>query len=161
MGVTMDFTIITEQKAREKYKMARDKPRMIHVLAEMTGATGEEMAAFLGVPYQHHFFRLQGTNVRELYDAGLTDGEIGKKLCASASAVQYWRKRNGLRPNHLIKVSWEDAAPWYEEGLNDSQIAKKIGVTHGTIGKWRRDRGLENNYWKKDDSTVHRRMYTN
>lgn len=37
---------------------------------------------------------------RELYDLGLSDGEIAKKISRSREAIQYWRTYNNLPPNY-------------------------------------------------------------
>lgn len=45
----MNFTVISEQEARSKYRRAENKMAAIHVIADLTVSKKEEVAEFLGV----------------------------------------------------------------------------------------------------------------
>lgn len=45
----MNFSVISEEDARAKFRKAENKIAMIHVLAGLTASKNEEVAEFLGV----------------------------------------------------------------------------------------------------------------
>lgn len=50
----------------------------------------------------------------ELYEAGLVDSEIAKRVCVGKQAIFAWRKKNGLKPN-VKKNKSEEAKKAKEE----------------------------------------------
>ena len=49
------------------------------------------------IPKEEHEKRM------ELYEAGLIDSEIAKRVCVGKQAIFAWRKKNGLKPNFKKK----------------------------------------------------------
>ena len=45
----MNFSVISEEDARAKFRKAKNKIAMIHVIAGLTASKNEEVAEFLGV----------------------------------------------------------------------------------------------------------------
>ena len=43
----------------------------------------------------------------ELYNKGLSDSEIAKKVGITTSGIESWRKRNGLEPNYIKRTCYQ------------------------------------------------------
>ena len=84
----------------------------------------------------------------KLYEEGLNDLEIGRKLKLTRSAIQAWRQKRGFKSNfsrggqRLSEDEEEKRMKLYEEGLNDLKIGKKLKLTGGAISAWRTSRKL-------------------
>ena len=94
--------------------------------------------------------KYDGKKMMELYNQGMTDGQIAEAVGSSKSAVYGWRKRNDLKPNveppqRTPRFSRKLFRLLYEQGLSDAKIARrmKCGVT--SVGRWRRQIGLPPN----------------
>jgi transposase len=66
----------------------------------------------------------------KLYQMGLNDVEIAKRLGVNNSTVSNWRKRNSLRSNY-----WKSKNPKKPETMSklvqDSVMARKVGMSYG------------------------------
>jgi len=92
------------------------------------------------------------TGRMRLYNEGLNDLEIGRRLKITRSAIYVWRKKRGLKSNfpcggqRLNKDKEERRMKLYNEGLNDTEIGKKLRITPATIQAWRKSRKLPTMY---------------
>lgn len=93
----MCFETLSPDEVRSKYLAAEDKCKALQLLADLTGTTYTEVAEFLGVDIKKkRRNKLVGTNILELYHAGMSDAEIASRLNVTAAGVYDWRKRNKL-----------------------------------------------------------------
>lgn len=99
----------------------------------------------------------------KLYDEGLEDNEIAKKLNCSKSSVTAFRYKLKLkaqdtkrRKNHHIQFQ-----KLYDLGLNDSEIARRVGVNNVTVHYWRKNLGLTPNfkYSRKFDTKAFNELF--
>lgn len=96
----------------------------------------------------------------DLYNQGMSDAQIAKRVYVEKNAIQHWRKRRGFPPNapkgfqkgnkygcmgRLSEVKENKRCMLLCRGLNDTQIAGIVGVENSTISQWRRSRGLPSN----------------
>lgn len=96
----------------------------------------------------------------DLYNQGMNDAEIAKKLYISKCVISVWRTKRGLSPNapkgfqkgnkygclsRLSELRENKRLELYNRGLNDAQIARILGLNNSTVSQWRRDRGLQSN----------------
>ena len=96
----------------------------------------------------------------DLYNQGMSDAEIAKRVYVIKSVICNWRTRRGLPPNApkgfqkgnkcgclgiLSEVKENKRRDLLKRGLNDTQIARIVGVENSTISQWRRRRGLSSN----------------
>ena len=85
----------------------------------------------------------------KLYEEGLNDAEIARRLGCSYTRVQNWRKLNKLKSNarngHRAVVDTVRAQEMYHEGLSDTAIGKALGCSTETVRRWRIDHGLKAN----------------
>lgn len=107
-----------------------------------------------------------------LYNQGMSDAEIAKRVYVIKSVICNWRTRRGLPPNapkgfqkgnkygcmsRLPEVKENKRLVLLSRGLNDTQIARVLGLNNSTISQWRRNRGLPcNRRWtrrNKEDDT--------
>lgn len=100
----MNFSCLTEEEVRYKYRKADNKERMVRILADLTCSSEKEMEEFLGaniirakIPKRTY---LNKELAKKLYDLGMTDGEIAKEMFVSRDTIRSWRKRNGLVSNY-------------------------------------------------------------
>ena len=94
-----------------------------------------------GRPFTH-------AEILELYNKGMSDGEIAREIGSVKSTIYQWRHRNGLKAN----AKKQDANPrydygkfreLYDSGMSDSKIARAIGCAMSTVSRWRTLEGLE------------------
>lgn len=96
----------------------------------------------------------------DLYNQGMSDAEIAKRVYVVKNVIQRWRTRRGLSPNVpkgfqkgnkcgcigiLSEIKENKRRDLLKRGLNDTQIARIVGVENSTISQWRRSRGLPSN----------------
>ena len=100
----MNFSCLTEEEVRYKYRKADNKEWMVRILADLTCSSQKEMEEFLGaniirakIPKRTY---LDKELAKKLYDLGMTDGEIANKMCVSRDTIRSWRKRSGLVSNY-------------------------------------------------------------
>ena len=99
-------------------------------------------------------------NRLDLYNQGMSDAQIAKRVCVEKNVIQHWRTRRGLPPNapkgfqkgnkygcmgRLSELRENKRLELYNRGLNDAQIARIVGVENSTISQWRRSIGLPSN----------------
>jgi transcriptional regulator with XRE-family HTH domain len=86
---------------------------------------------------------------RSLYDSGLSDAEIARRLGVGQVRVTKWRQRRGLAPNVPSRRMDEEqnAARMllYLLGMNDNRIAREQRVHNNAVRKWRETRSLPGN----------------
>lgn len=81
----------------------------------------------------------------ELYEKGLSDGEISKAIGVQRAVVQRWRSKKGLPPNPYkpkARTDYQKARELYEQGRTDVEIAAELSVAPLTILRWRQKEGL-------------------
>ena len=108
-------------------------------------------------PTRDHPMKYDGERMLELYNKGLSDGEIAKDVGCTPSAVRCWRRREGhpANVNQRPVRSKYDRLTFrllYDQGLSDGQIARKLGCGTTTVATWRNKAGLKPNYepfWAK------------
>lgn len=86
-------------------------------------------------------------NRRELYDQGLSDGEIAKRCGIHRTGVVHWRKKAGLPNNGKVRQVKAEAAllelrRLYDLGMSDSAIARQTDSDQGSVTRWRAKAGL-------------------
>lgn len=100
----MNFSCLTEEEVRYKYRKADNKERMVQILADLTCSSEKEMKEFLGynitVAKTRKRTYLDKELAKKLYDRGMTDGEIANEMFVSRDTIRSWRKRNGLVCNY-------------------------------------------------------------
>ena len=100
----MNFSCLTEEEVRYKYRKADNKEWMVRILADLTCSSEKEMEEFLGGNITRSKIRkrtyLDKELAKKLYDLGMTDGEIANKMCVSRDTIRSWRKRSGLVSNY-------------------------------------------------------------
>lgn len=99
---------------------------------------------------------------RKLYDQGLSDWEIGLKLCVDVGKARQWRISEGLKPNK--RHEWTDAKlaearRLYDKGLPDADIAAAVQMDIEAVRQWRIGEGLQPNRRRLLDETEVRRLY--
>lgn len=97
---------MSESEIVSSYRTARDPKRQIGILAELNAVTPreirevlEEAGALMLKPRSHGGGRPLGFDAaaaRQMFEAGLTDEQIGAKLGAKPRAILEWRRRQGL-----------------------------------------------------------------
>lgn len=95
--------------------------------------------------------------MRQLYDEGLSDRQIGEEVNRSSTAVRLWRIKEGLGCNNAAGRQAEQEAKalhrekkrLYDQGLLDAEIGEKVGRAKTTVKRWRLAMGLESNYTRK------------
>lgn len=86
--------------------------------------------------------------IRELYEAGMTDGKIAKEMgLVDQSLVRKWRERYGI-PEHgnqkrIPKFDRVLAWQMYQDGKNDREIADAMDIDRTQVYQWRKKEGLE------------------
>lgn len=83
----------------------------------------------------------------ELYNQGMSDGEIARELNMSASAVRQWRVANSLPPHvpaetMRIRQMGLQRMELYNTGMSDREIAEVVGCSPDNIATWRGKQGL-------------------
>lgn len=158
----MDFSVLSPAEVRWRYAKSTDKVFTFQALVDLTDCQPHELAEFLGVkaperrkvehPLGKGFDRKKNVvvdpeMVRKLYEEGLNDAEIAKRLGCSKSPVCTCRNRLGLPSKHKnAVVPVEQAKKLWAEGLNDGEIASRLGLMPKTIMAWRHRYGLDANY---------------
>lgn len=83
---------------------------------------------------------VDGARARELYDAGLSDWDIGLELGVDVGQVLKWRRGEGLEPHNPrdVGASLEtEIRTLYESGLTDSAVASELDIAPETVRSWR------------------------
>lgn len=100
----MNFSCLTEEEVRYKYRKADNKEMMVQILADLTCSSEKEMEDFLGAniirakrPVRTY---LDQKLAKKLYDRGMTDSEIANEMCVSKNTIKSWRQRNGFVSNY-------------------------------------------------------------
>lgn len=92
--------------------------------------------------------KLDKQKALELYNVGLNDAQLAKKLGLSRNTVLTWRLQAGLQANDSRRrepFDKDEARKLVEAGLSDSAVARKLGVSWRLITNWRRQNGIERN----------------
>jgi hypothetical protein len=66
----------------------------------------------------------------KLYQTGLNDADMAKKLEVSTCTVSNWRKRNSLRANYLISKKPKKPETM-SKLIQDSVMSRKVGMSYG------------------------------
>ena len=92
---------------------------------------------------------VKGVDYRELerlYRAGLTDGELMKKLGVKRHVVTAWRKMKGVESHAYTDKYAKELWTMYEAGESDYRISRTLGISDSAVSSWRRVHGLAPNY---------------
>lgn len=97
---------MSESEIVSSYRTARDPRRQIGILAELNAVTPREIrevleeAGELAPKSRRHGggrpLSFDAAAARQMFEAGLTDEQIGAKLGAKPRAIVEWRRRQGL-----------------------------------------------------------------
>lgn len=95
--------------------------------------------------------------MRELWEAGLNDREIGEEVNRSSTAVRAWRIKEGLYSNGpgrrgegaQTQELKRKMLELYHRGMTDQEIGQEVGRSKKTVKTWRLTAGLESNYTRK------------
>lgn len=147
----MNFEVVSQADVRAKYARATDKRWIIGVLADLTCATEEEVAEFLGVELPHG--KLNTKLAYQLYKAGKTDIEIAAALEVSRQAIYNWRMARDL-PRLNAKAGEAERWEAYNRGLSDRKAALELGLTREAFREWRKRNGIKANYPKSRRATI-------
>jgi len=93
--------VMTDMEVIARYSEAKDPAKMVGVLADLNGEPPEMIQEIIrrkALPTNR--LALREIQLRKLYDAGMTDGEIGRCIGISRSSVQLWRSRRDLPTNY-------------------------------------------------------------
>jgi hypothetical protein len=95
----------------QDYRLAKDGEKQIRIMAQLGGIPVAEIVEILrraGVydasrgrkkADQSMRGKVDYGRVRMLYDAGMNDHEIGRRMGISSRNILLWRRRDGRRPN--------------------------------------------------------------
>jgi len=73
-----------------------------------------------------------------LYNQGLTDMKIARKMHICEMTVFYWRQGNSLLSQQELKGNKRaECLALHNQGLSDYEIAKATGLSHSTVYRWR------------------------
>lgn len=85
----------------------------------------------------------------ELYNQGLTDAEIGRRLGLTGRAITHWRRSRNLKSHRqaivLTAKQAKDVMRLYLQGMNDYKIASQLGVPRHIVLKFRVNNDLKAN----------------
>ena len=137
----MLWDVITPTEARRRYDLATNKRSALTIIAGLTASTPSKVAEYLGVDSKTVYAKLDGCKAQELYDQGLTDEQIAKKLSVTRTAVYNWRQMQGL-PAVSRLPSHQRRMEVYNSGLSDRAAAAKLGISRNTYRYWRKRHGL-------------------
>lgn len=158
----------TEMKNKRRLKLY-NKGLNDREIAEKTGVNSSSIYKWrkrnnLPANYDRNLYedlsQSKKNEIKKLYNKGLTDTEISKKIDLGLALVRKWRKKRELESNYqskqLNKKEKEKIKILYDKGFNDVQIAEKINRSRLTVVRWREKRGLESNYYfdEKDYKAV-------
>ena len=97
------------------------------------------------VPPEGRAMRPINPRFRELYDKGLTDGDMAAILGAAPSEIILFRETFALpaneRPSGMDRPGRGNEQlfrAFYDEGMYDAEIARHVGVSRCAVGLWRR-----------------------
>jgi len=89
--------------------------------------------------------KVDEVRLRELWESGLSDAEIGKVFGVASTCIWKRRKKLGLPTKYDPQknaVNWQRARQLYHEGKKDAEIAAEIGCAPRTVKDWRGREGL-------------------
>lgn len=93
---------------------------------------------------------------KRLYDEGLTDSDIARKLEVSNTSISKWRKDMDLPKNfqYSRKFDTDKFMELYKQGLNYSKIAKILGVASSTIQDYAASLNLTSSYHTYENTVL-------
>ena len=155
---------MTDSEISVMYRQAKNPEEQVQILADLNGCRKRDMEiklSELGLreppeekPTQHAedrmpvWVRIDGEEIRSLYEQGLTDIAIAKALGHSLYAVERWRKDKRLPRNGVDrKAVADDAAAMelYLAGTSDGDMAQILGRSLTAVRSWRSAKGLARN----------------
>lgn len=90
--------------------------------------------------------------VKSLYNKGLSDNEIAKKLNCSRKTIARRRKELGLGINYWKSFVWKDSdtiKQLYTEGKSSAEISKITGVSISTLAKFKKQFNIKSSFDSK------------
>ena len=90
----------------------------------------------------------------KLYNKGLSDRKIAKKLKLTVPAIFHWRKKLKLKPNReprkTFRINYTKVKKLYLQNISDTKIAQRMGISQTTVTNRRNN----NNY--PPNKTIHK-----
>ena len=121
---------MTESEIVCSYRTARDPRRQIGILAELNAVTPREIrkvleeAGELAPKSRRHGggrpLGFDAAAARQMFEAGLTDEQIGAKLGAKPRAIMEWRRRQGL-----VRPKGRPRPPQKEEATAPAAVSEQ------------------------------------
>ena len=139
----MTFSCLSEAEIREKFAHASNKKEMLHVLADLTCSSTQEMKEFLGLSPTKPINRtrtLDKEQALRMFQDGASDQQIADAMNIHLYAVKKWRWDNKLYRTTLLYPP-EDIRILYEKGMSDEEIAHAMHCGKTTILRWRKQNG--------------------
>lgn len=83
-----------------------------------------------------------------LYERGLPDAEIARRVGAKANTITVWRRKSGLPPNVPMPTKEDHAKRMllYQLGWSDYRISREVEIDRSAILRWRVRRRLKANH---------------
>ena len=135
-------------EARKLYRNGTD----IVTIADLGDCEPEEVAEALGLrledtEYRSIWSHLDVTELRSLYEQGLTDAELAEAMACKQYIISSWREARNLPYNKGKAQAIQDQRyaqyeMLYHQGMNDGQISKEVGTSRSHVAQWRGKMGL-------------------
>lgn len=87
--------------------------------------------------------------MKALYNQGLSDNEIAKRLGCSRKTIEKRRKKLGLPINTWWKIDAnmaETITKLFEEGKSGAEICKMLNLSHTTVSKFKKDHNIHGTF---------------
>jgi len=83
--------------------------------------------------------KIDKQKIKEAFEEGLSNSEVGKQFDISAATVSYWRRKFKL-PNLQITHNWQKIQEAHDNGTSYSKLYERFGVTKRSL-QMARERG--------------------
>lgn len=94
----------------------------------------------------------------KLYNQGLNDGQIARKLYVSRDAIKSWRRSRKLPANAeqgekpgISDKEHQRRLDYYNQGLTDREIGEEVGLSKSGVAYWRGSYDLPANRERGDN----------
>ena len=100
--------LMTSIEIRARFRTLHPKQDRIRILAELNGCDTDTIMRMLQMtapkPKLKKVYRprINQELFRALYEQGMTDDEIAKKLDRDKTSICQWRKKNNLKPHRKV-----------------------------------------------------------
>ena len=165
------YNLPTLQPRKHGYSKAAEDPELLEKMRAMWAErrTDAEIARELGLkcfvvrncriasglPSVFQTVQKNEALVRQLYDEGLHDSEIGRAIGVQGHAVFRWRKKNQLpanlrkplpdRGSEALAERHRQMMDLWWQGKTDAEISLAVGISRAAVCSWRRRNSLDLN----------------